>query len=317
MNSFKGVPVDYKNPSLRRWRVKEVVWINGSRTRHVYGHDVANDAGRASSSIREFDLNTMTAISYSGRNYKLLGVPGNARSGESAWENWCKKNVVVTAVDVTDEYFNVDRLFAIEPAIVEISDKYLTYILDGEKKVGIRQVSPIDIYSGLARAMIIMKSARNWLQHYFCIVSLPRRSIGQLSKTGEKHMKYRYSRRLAILQLTAALVMLFVLDFDAEPKLWGWLLFLPFFLFVLAQSVRTFIYSLTINDDTITLVDIEKSGKYPVSEISAINVWHAKGDRIAVITFSDRRKLSFPGHLDGFDDLVESLRNQTKLKFES
>jgi hypothetical protein len=71
---------------------------------------------------------------------------------------------------------------------------------------------------------------------------------------------------------------------------------------------------LTINDDCITVVDLNKRAQYLVSDITAINVWPAKGERMAVITFRDWKKLSFPSHLEGFDELVELLTKQTKLK---
>jgi hypothetical protein len=105
------VPDGFKNPALRRWRVMEVVSKNGVRSRHVWGHDVANDAGRVSSGIKEFDLEAMTATTDSGRVYKLVGAPGKARSGEKAWQGWCDVNGVASAVDVTAEYFDIDRLF--------------------------------------------------------------------------------------------------------------------------------------------------------------------------------------------------------------
>jgi hypothetical protein len=111
MKRVRDVPSEFKNPSLRRWRVIEVVSRDGTRGRHVYGHDVANDTGRVSSAIKEFNLEAMTAITHSGRNYQLLGAPGNARNGEYAWENWCRNNEVVSEVDVTNEYFSVDKLF--------------------------------------------------------------------------------------------------------------------------------------------------------------------------------------------------------------
>ena len=53
----------------------------------------------------------MTATTRSGRSYQLVGAPGNARIGEYAWQNWCSKNEVVSEVDVTDEYFSIDKLF--------------------------------------------------------------------------------------------------------------------------------------------------------------------------------------------------------------
>jgi hypothetical protein len=106
------VPESFKSPALRRWRVMEVVSKSGKRSRHVWGHDVANDAGRASSGIKTFDADAMTATTHSGRVYKLVGAPGKARSGERAWQDWCSVNDVVAAVDVTAEYFDVDTLFA-------------------------------------------------------------------------------------------------------------------------------------------------------------------------------------------------------------
>ncbi len=99
------------NPSLRRWRVIEVVSRNVSRTRHVYGHDVANNTGRASSAIKEFDREAMSVTTRSGKIYSLIGAPGNARIGETAWQKWCNNNGVVSGVDVTDEYFSIDHLF--------------------------------------------------------------------------------------------------------------------------------------------------------------------------------------------------------------
>lgn len=104
-------PKEHQNPALRRWRVIEVVSLNGTRSRHVYGHDVTNDTGRASSAIKEFDLEAMTATTRSGRNYQLVGAPGHARSGEHAWQHWCSINGVASAVDVTSQYFSFEKLF--------------------------------------------------------------------------------------------------------------------------------------------------------------------------------------------------------------
>lgn len=99
---------------MRRWRVMEVEVRDGTRSRHVWGHDVRHSLGRASSPIIEFDLDAMTAITRSGRNYRLLGVPGNSRLGKGAWSNWCRENAVVSESDVTHEYFDVDQLSTVE-----------------------------------------------------------------------------------------------------------------------------------------------------------------------------------------------------------
>lgn len=106
-----NVPDNYKSPILRRWRVMEVVSLDGKRSRHVWGHDVANDAGRASSSIRHFNLEEMTATTDSGRTYRLAGAPGKARSGEKAWKTWCALNGVASSRDVTAEYFDPGHIF--------------------------------------------------------------------------------------------------------------------------------------------------------------------------------------------------------------
>jgi len=107
---IKNVPGKSQEITLRRWRVFEIEAQDGTRSRHVWGHDVKNDRGRASSPIIEFNLEDMVAISRSGSNYKLVGLPGNSRLGKGAWSRWCRENVVVSEVDVTNEYLNIDQL---------------------------------------------------------------------------------------------------------------------------------------------------------------------------------------------------------------
>ncbi len=89
----------------------EIVAANGACTRHVYGHDVTNDAGRASSAIRAFNMETMTATTHGGTHYKLVGAPGHSRAGDYVWDSWCRINGVVSQKDVTGEYFSADALF--------------------------------------------------------------------------------------------------------------------------------------------------------------------------------------------------------------
>ncbi len=101
---------DAKKISLRRWRVMEVDSKEGVRSRHVWGHDVTNNLGRASSPIATFDRDTMTATTRSGKMYNLVGLPGNSRLGRSAWRKWCLNNGIVAEKDVTDEYLNVNQV---------------------------------------------------------------------------------------------------------------------------------------------------------------------------------------------------------------
>lgn len=112
MNPIKGDAASYTIPSLRRWRVMEVVTQNGTCSRHVYGNDITNDTDRASTSIQAFDREAMTVTTHSGSLYRLLGAPGHSRGGAKVWKEWCSKHNVVSENDVTDEYFSVDKLFS-------------------------------------------------------------------------------------------------------------------------------------------------------------------------------------------------------------
>jgi hypothetical protein len=125
-------------------------------------------------------------------------------------------------------------------------------------------------------------------------------------------MTFRYPKWLAFIKFAAALLMLIALYVGTSPKYWGWLLFLPLFVTLVIDGVLTYRYSLTVDGDRISLASYH-SAQYRVSEITAISVWVAKGGRIAVVTFSDQRRLSFPSRLVGFDKLVELLRTQAKL----
>ena len=125
-------------------------------------------------------------------------------------------------------------------------------------------------------------------------------------------MTYRYSRQRAYFMFALAVAMLVTLYATTKPMLWGWLLFLPLFVVVVYQGVRAYKYSLTIDGDRL-IVDDFKRDEYPIPEITAINVWVAKGGHIAVVTFAEGRRLSFPSSLVGFDDLVELLRKRANL----
>jgi hypothetical protein len=113
---IRNIPGESQEITLRRWRVMEVEVQDGTRSRHVWGHDVKNGLGRASSPIMEFNVGAMTAITRSGSNYRLVGLPGNSRLGKNAWSSWCSNNGVVSELDVTAEYLNIDQLSTVELA---------------------------------------------------------------------------------------------------------------------------------------------------------------------------------------------------------
>lgn len=88
----------------------EIEAPDGIRSRHAWGHDVTNNLGRASSPIASFDKDSMTATTRSGKEYTLVGLPGNSKLGRSAWRKWCRENGIVSEVDVTDQYLNVNQV---------------------------------------------------------------------------------------------------------------------------------------------------------------------------------------------------------------
>ncbi len=128
-------------------------------------------------------------------------------------------------------------------------------------------------------------------------------------------MTIRYPKWRAYTEFAIAMVMLIALYIGTNPAFWGWLLFLPLFFVIVYQGVLLYSYSLTIDDDRI-VVDGIKSGEYRISDITAVDVWFAKGGRMAVVTFADREKLSFSSKLVDFDQLVELLRTKANLPAE-
>lgn len=112
--SPEKVAIESGNVSLRRWRVMEIASKDGVLSRHVFGHDITNNLGRASSPIQAFDLETMTATTRSGKTYSLVGLPGSAKLGRAAWRKWCRDNAVASEKDVTDEYLNINQVSTVE-----------------------------------------------------------------------------------------------------------------------------------------------------------------------------------------------------------
>ena len=94
--------------TLRRWQVVMVVTQSGGRTRHAWGHYVANDRGLVSSAIVDFKLETMTITTASGSQYRLAGLPGLSKKGQPVWEEWCRAHEVIAERDVTNDYMDPD-----------------------------------------------------------------------------------------------------------------------------------------------------------------------------------------------------------------
>jgi len=98
------------NLTVRRWKVVEVELITGEVSRHLCGHEVSEDVGRASSPIKSFDRESMMLTTQSGSRYQLYGLPGTSKSADKAWHDWCKINNVIKERDVTLEYLDVSKV---------------------------------------------------------------------------------------------------------------------------------------------------------------------------------------------------------------
>ncbi len=125
-------------------------------------------------------------------------------------------------------------------------------------------------------------------------------------------MTFRYAIKWTYIELVVALVMTLVVYMSLHPEWWGWLLYSPLFLYLIFEVVRKVTYSLIVEGDNLTVGSF-KATRYSVSKISAVNVWDAKGGRIAVVDFADGSRFHFSSRLDGFDDLVSLLRTKANL----
>lgn len=125
-------------------------------------------------------------------------------------------------------------------------------------------------------------------------------------------MTFKYAIKWTYIELVVALLMTWVVYVSLHPEWWGWLLYSPLFLYLIFEVVRKVSYSLTVEDDNLTVGSF-KTTRYSVSKITAVNVWDAKGGRIAVVDFADGGRFHFSSRLDGFENLVSVLRAKAKL----
>jgi ATP-dependent Lon protease len=87
------------------WSVREAKFDQKSElSRHLVGYVPRKGMGRVSSAIQEFDRQSMTAKTRSGRIYHLSGSPGFSNDAEYVWLQWQSFNGVKEEIDVTDQY---------------------------------------------------------------------------------------------------------------------------------------------------------------------------------------------------------------------
>jgi hypothetical protein len=126
-------------------------------------------------------------------------------------------------------------------------------------------------------------------------------------------LKFRYASQWAFIELLVAFMMILAVAIKLKPEWWGWLLFTPLLGFLIIEGIRKVTYSLTVEEDLITVGSFN-SAQYVASKITAVNVWMAKGGRVAVVAFDDGKRFNFPSNVKGFDNLVGLLKTKANLQ---
>ena len=93
---------------LTHWQVFSIPSLDGEgRSHHFNGRaDRSGDPGRVSSRIVDFDPETMTGTTRSGRKYRLVGSSGFSGDPAYVWDRWASFNKVdpKKVINVTNEY---------------------------------------------------------------------------------------------------------------------------------------------------------------------------------------------------------------------
>lgn len=92
---------------LSRWVVYEVPAPTGAgnpKDHHFCGWNVTEGEGRVSSKIVQWDRETRTGTTRSGRRYQLRGDSTLNMDAAYVWERWSRINSIPEFTDVSDQY---------------------------------------------------------------------------------------------------------------------------------------------------------------------------------------------------------------------
>jgi hypothetical protein len=91
--------------SVKDWSIYEIEH-HGVSQRHIVGFDFTDMwATRVSTAIQSFNIDTMQAVTKSGRVYTLSEEPRDtAQPPYPVWLDWCCMVGVEDSVNVTDQY---------------------------------------------------------------------------------------------------------------------------------------------------------------------------------------------------------------------
>ena len=93
---------------MTHWRLFQVRGSLGSRSRHLVGR--AGGEGRVCTALTSLDLTSLTAVSGSGRFYRLEGQPGQDPDATYVWEQWTRLNWTRHIRDITRALFRLRSL---------------------------------------------------------------------------------------------------------------------------------------------------------------------------------------------------------------
>lgn len=102
--SVRRPPAPSAQPTLliADWRISEVT-VKGKRQRHVWGWNLHDREGRASTAITDVRVDERVLITESGRRYRLVGPSGKNADGAWVWDMWRTANDATEEIDVTEE----------------------------------------------------------------------------------------------------------------------------------------------------------------------------------------------------------------------
>ena len=102
-NSVYSIAAVTKEPVaiLLNWRLYQVRDNKGSRQRHLVGHVQGSSGGRVTSALVRIDLVSATAVTSSGRMYRLKGPTGFDDDADYVWKVWQHINLSTHVRDVT------------------------------------------------------------------------------------------------------------------------------------------------------------------------------------------------------------------------
>ena len=84
---------------------------------HLLGFCIETCSGRVSTELGRLELASRTAVSVSGRSYRLIGKPGLNRDADYVWRRWAVANSVTCWSDVSPSIWQMVQAYQASPEI--------------------------------------------------------------------------------------------------------------------------------------------------------------------------------------------------------